>query len=418
MRIAYIVYAFPVLTETFILNQITGLIDRGHHVSIFCERPYPDPIYHSDIDKYDLLSHTIYYGTSTERLPANRFLRIIKALKIFLVHLNKKPLPLLKALNVFKFGRQASSLGIFYLTVPFLEHKLYEYDIAHCHFAPNGDLAAMLKYLGAFDGKIVTTLHGEIGYSRKKKYRKGYETLFEMGDLFLPMSNKERQNLVNLGCDPQKIMVHRMGVDLRKFPFPAGIPAHNRKVKLLTVGRLVEKKGVEYAIRAVAKVVPRYPGIEYKIGGDGPLSKDLQDLINHLNLNEKVKILGFQLQEEIIDLINDADLFLAPSVTSQDGDIEGIPVAIMEAMARGLPVLSTRHAGIPELVEDGKSGFLVAERDPDALAEKLVYLIQHQDFLPGMGSAGRDFIERHHDINKLNDQMVQMFQQLLDEKQL
>jgi colanic acid/amylovoran biosynthesis glycosyltransferase len=293
---------------------------------------------------------------------------------------------------------------------------LYEYDLAHCHFGPNGDLAVMMKYLGAFEGKIVTTLHGEIGYTRKKKYRKGYETLFEMGDLFLPMSNKERQNLVDSGCDPQKIRVHRMGVDLRKFPFSSKNFPHNRKIKLLTVGRLVEKKGVEYAIRAVAKIATRYPDIEYKIGGDGPLSKSLQDLINQLNLNEKVKILGFQLQEEIINLIKEADLFLAPSVTSKDGDIEGIPVVIMEAMAQGLPVLSTRHAGIPELVEDGKSGFLVPERDPDALAEKLEYLIQHQDLLPQMGSTGRDFIERNHNINKLNDQMIQMFQQLLCEK--
>lgn len=117
-------------------------------------------------------------------------------------------------------------------------------------------------------------------------------------------------------------------------------------------------------------------------------------------------------------MIKDSDLFLAPSVTSQDGDTEGIPVAIMEAMARGLPVLSTRHAGIPELVEDGKSGFLVPERDPDALAKKLAYLVQHQDLLPKMGRAGRNFIERHHDIEKLNDQMVQMFHQLLGDKVL
>jgi len=413
LRIAYILNAFPVLTETFILNQITGLIDRGHHVGIFCRRPYPDPIHHSDIEKYDLLSQTFYYRTGNKKLPANKLHRVVKALGIFLAHLNKKPLPLLKALNVFKFGRLASSLGIFYLAAPFLKNKIFEYDIAHCHFAPNGDLAVMLKHLGAFNGKIVTTLHGEVGYSGKKKYWKGYQSLFEMGDLFLPMSNKEKQNLVDLGCDSRKIRVHRMGVDTKKFDLTPYIPGQNRKIKLLTVGRLVEKKGVEYAIRAVAKVSTQYPDIEYNIGGDGPLTNDLQGLINQLHLNEKVKILGFQIQEEVVDLIKDSDLFIAPSVKSQDGDIEGIPVVIMEAMARGLPILSTRHAGIPELVEDGKSGFLVPERDPDALAEKLAYLVQHQDLWPRMRRAGRDFIERHHDVEKLNDRMVQMFHQLL-----
>jgi colanic acid/amylovoran biosynthesis glycosyltransferase len=238
-----------------------------------------------------------------------------------------------------------------------------------------------------------------------------------MGDLFLPMSNKEKQNLVDLGCDSRKIKVHRMGVDTKKFNFSPYIPRQNKKIKLLTVGRLVEKKGVEYAIRAVAKVTAQYPDIEYNIGGDGPLARNLQELINQLHLNEKVKILGFQLQEEVIELIKDSDLFMAPSVKSQDGDIEGIPVVIMEAMARGLPILSTRHAGIPELVEDGKSGYLVPERNSDELAEKLAYLVQHQDLWPKMGREGRDFIKRHHDIEKLNDQMVQMFQQLLSDQQ-
>jgi colanic acid/amylovoran biosynthesis glycosyltransferase len=204
LKIAFIVYAFPVITETFILNQITGLIDRGHQITIFCQRPYPDPIYHTDIDKYDLLKQTIYYGTSTEILPKNRFFRIIKALGIFIFHLNKRPLPLLRSLNIFKFGRHASSLGIFYLTVPFLENNLHEYDIAHCHFGPNGDMVTILKYLGAFSGKIVTTLHGEAGYTGQKKYWKGFDNLFENGNLFLPMSIKEKETLINMGCDPKK----------------------------------------------------------------------------------------------------------------------------------------------------------------------------------------------------------------------
>ncbi|MHC4183902.1 MAG: glycosyltransferase [Planctomycetota bacterium] len=204
-----------------------------------------------------------------------------------------------------------------------------------------------------------------------------------------------------------------MGVDTAKFPFSHSGKRHNAKAQLLTVARLVEKKGVEFAIRAVAEVITNYPHIEYKIAGDGPLANNLQALIDRLNINDKVTILGFQRQDQVANLMKNADLFLAPSVTSQDGDIEGIPVVIMEAMARGLPVLSTLHSGIPELVEDGKSGFLVQERDPMALAEKLTYLLQHQDLWSRMGAAGRDFIERNHNIDKLNDQLVQVFDQLL-----
>lgn len=416
MKIAIFLNHFPVLSETFVLNQITGLIDRGHHVKIFCKSPFTDPFHHSDVDKYHLLNHTFYYLTAANRLPANKFFRIIKAIGILLAHLYRKPLPLLKALNVFKFGRMASSLGMFYLTVPFLESDLHEFDIAFCHFAPNGDLAAMLKYLGVFRGKIVTVLHGEVGYTGEKKYKKGYEDLLMAGDLFLPMSNKEKQNLIKLGGDPQKIVVHKMGIDTGKFAFSSSKPGHNKKTRLLTVARLCEKKGLEYGIQAVAKVAKRHPDIEYNIAGDGPLKDDLQKLIDQLDIKDKVKTLGFQIQEEIVELFNDADVFLAPSVTSKDGDIEGIPVVIMEAMAQGLPVISTFHAGIPELVQHGISGFLVPERDPDALAEKLEYLVEHQEKWTEMGREGRSFVEHNHDIDQLNDQLEQMFYQLLDEK--
>jgi colanic acid/amylovoran biosynthesis glycosyltransferase len=413
MKIAFILTHFPVLSETFILNQITGLIDRGHNVKIFCKSPYTDPFHHSDVDRYNLLNHTFYYLTPDNRLPENKAFRIIKAVVILLAHLNRNPLPLLKALNIFEFGRMASSLGIFYLTAPFLKYNLNEFEIAFCHFAPNGDLAVMLKYLGAFNGKIVTVLHGEAGYTGEKKYKKGYERLLEAGDLFLPMSSKERQNLINLACAPRKIIVHKMGIDTGKFAFSSSKPEHNKKIRLLTVARLCEKKGLEYGIRAVAKIAKRHPDIEYNIAGDGPLKKELQDLINQLGVNEKVKILGFQIHDEIVKLFNDADIFLAPSVTSRDGDIEGIPVVIMEAMARGLPVLSTFHAGIPELVQDGISGFLVPERDSGALADKLEHLVEHQEKWTEMGREGRNFIEHNHDIDRLNDQLERMFYQLL-----
>jgi colanic acid/amylovoran biosynthesis glycosyltransferase len=304
-----------------------------------------------------------------------------------------------------------------------LERNINDYDIAHCHYLPNGDLAAILKTIGAFKGKIVTTLHGEASYKDEKggmvlkAFRShGFETLFESGDLFLPMSENEKQSLIKLGCDPNKIIVHRMGVDTNKFAFNPFKPGHRSKTRILSVGRLVEKKGLKYAIRAIAKVAKKYPGIEYKIVGDGPLRKDLQILIDQLRINSIVELLGSRPQEEIVMLLKEADLFLGPSVNSRDGDREGIPVVIMEAMALGLPVISTYHAGIPELVQNGISGFLVPERDTDALAERLKYLIEHQELWAQMGSAGRDFIEKYHDNDKLNYQLVSIFQQLLDSK--
>jgi colanic acid/amylovoran biosynthesis glycosyltransferase len=181
----------------------------------------------------------------------------------------------------------------------------------------------------------------------------------------------------------------------------------------VTIARLVEKKGVEYGIRAVAKLVRAKLSIEYHVIGDGPLREDLRQLIQELDANDTVKLLGWKQQQEVVEILNNAHIMLAPSVTSQDGDQEGIPVSLMEAMARGLPIVSTQHSGIPELIENGVSGFLVPEQDVDALAEKLGYLIEHPEVWPEMGRAGRVYVEKHYDINKLNNQLVEIYQKLL-----
>jgi colanic acid/amylovoran biosynthesis glycosyltransferase len=176
----------------------------------------------------------------------------------------------------------------------------------------------------------------------------------------------------------------------------------------------VEKKGIQYSVKAIARVVKKFPYIEYGIVGDGPLRGEIEDLINELELKRHVRMYGWMKQEEVIELLKQSHIFLAPSVTSKEGDQEGIPVALMEAMAQGLPVLSTDHSGIPELVQDGTSGFLVPERDVEALANKLEYLVEHPEIWPERGKAGRDYVKKHYDIHRLNDRLVEIFQSLLD----
>src|SRR5207253_10169038 len=131
--------------------------------------------------------------------------------------------------------------------------------------------------------------------------------------------------------------------------------------------RLVPKKGIEYAIRAVAKVVPQLAAdgrrVQYQIVGDGQLRDSLVQLTEQLGLDQSVTFLGWKTHAEVAALIAEADALLAPSITADDGDKEGNPVSIMEALAVGRPVFSTFHSAIPEIVRDGVNGFLVAERD-------------------------------------------------------
>ncbi|MGV2831203.1 glycosyltransferase [Myxosarcina sp. GI1(2024)] len=210
----------------------------------------------------------------------------------------------------------------------------------------------------------------------------------------------------------KKIIVHHMGINCDDFAFIPREPTADSSTKLVSVCRLVEKKGIEYAIRAVAKLARSRRNIEYNIVGDGELKPKLQELITELNIGDRIKLLGWKQKTEVIDLLNNSDLLLAPSVTARNGDREGIPVALMEAMAMGLPVISTLHSGIPELVEHGVSGFLVPERDSDAIAEKLEYFLEHPEVWTEMGKAGREIVTQNYNIDKLNNRLVEIYQDL------
>jgi colanic acid/amylovoran biosynthesis glycosyltransferase len=136
-------------------------------------------------------------------------------------------------------------------------------------------------------------------------------------------------------------------------------------------------------------------------------------MIDELDLGEQVKLVGPKSQEEVIALLQDAHLFVTPSVTAASGDQEGIPNVLKEAMAMGIPVVSTRHSGIPELVQDGVSGLLAPERDSEALAERLACLIDHPEKWAAMGRAGRQHVESEFDSDKLNKELVDLYLQVI-----
>jgi colanic acid/amylovoran biosynthesis glycosyltransferase len=317
----------------------------------------------------------------------------------------------MRSLNIFRYGREAVSLGVFFRILPFL--GAHRFDIAHCHFGPNGVLATFLREAGVLRGRIVTSFHGYDMTSFLRVEGEGvYDGLFQQGDLFLPISERWKERLIGMGCPPEKTEVHRMGIDLARCRC-RDRPADSPQVEVLSVARLVEKKGLEYGIRAVANLLTRGEDLRYSIVGDGPLREDLDRLIGDLGFADRMRILGWMDQEEVLDRMGRSHIFLAPSVTGPDGDQEGIPVVLMEAMALGLPVVSTHHSGIPELVKDGKTGFLVSERDPEGLAEKLLVLLQDPYAMRQMGLEGRLHIEGNYDIDGLNDRLVSHFERLL-----
>ena len=409
MKILFIVGQFPLLSETFILNQITGLIDRGHEVHIYATE-LSTGWQHDDFERYDLLRRTFF----CREIPGGRFSRYFAAFRLACMLGISDPEMLLNAIKALKHGHRFSSLMIFYDLNSIGGRQ--SYDIINCHFGYHGNRGMLLREIGVLHGKLVTTFHGfDITAGLKKAGSNVYDSLFKRGDLFLPISDRWRKRLIDLGCDETKIQVHRMGIDCHRFVFKPRFPKPDGSIKIATVARMVEKKGLEYGIRAFAGLKKKYGNVEYIIVGDGPLKPNLELLIKKLDVQNSVRILGPQDQNKVVEILDSSHLFMLPSVTASDGDQEGIPVVLMEAMAAGLPVISTIHSGIPELVEDGLSGFLVPEKDETALFERLKYLVANSHRWPEMGHHGRKIVEARYDINRLNDKLVKIYEQLLAE---
>ena len=408
MKIAFIVGGFPTLSETFILNQITELLDLGHDVEIFAQSNPKDKKVHPDVEKYRLMDRVHYFA-----MPQNKIKRILKAMFLIIKNFHKAPLKILKSLNVFKYGKTALSLKLLYLLIPFLDKK---FDILYCHFGTNGILGTYLKEIG-INGKLVTTFHGyDMSSFIISNGNNVYKKLFLNGDLFLPISDYWKKKLIRLGCNEKKIIVHRMGINLEKFKFSERRKQFGESIKILAMGRLVEKKGHEYTIQAIAKIIKKYKNLEYIIAGGGPFRSKLENLISELGIKSYIKFLGAVEQNEVLKLYQQAHIFILPSITASNGDQEGIPVVLMEAQATGLSIISTYHTGIPEVIVDGKSGFLVPEGDADALADRLEYLIEHPEIWPDMGRYGRKYVEEKYDIKKLNQQLVKIYQNLISGK--
>jgi colanic acid/amylovoran biosynthesis glycosyltransferase len=405
MKVAFIVRQFPVLSETFILNQITGLISRGHKVDIYSYPTVDIDKMHSDVEKYDLLKHTHYYLY----VPENYFWRLIKGLELLFRHFLKAPLLFMRSLNIFKYGKRAASLRLLYAIVPLLDTEAY--DIIHCQFGMYGIDAMIYRDIGAIKGKLITSFRGyDISWYVKERGKDVYKELFTKGDFFLANCEFFRHRAIKLGCDEKKIVVHGSGIDCSTFTFKTRYPHPDGKIRIATTGRLVEKKGIEYSIRAIAKLANIHPNIEYNIIGDGYLKEHLQQLIQELSVTQQVKLVGWKNQKEIIEILDKTHLFIAPSVTAEDGNQDAPVNTLKEAMAMGLPVIGTLHGGIPELVKDNISGFLVPERDADAISEKLDYLIKHPEVWQQMGSSGRAYVENHYDMNQLNDELVEIYE--------
>ncbi len=412
MRIAFLLNFFPRTSETFILNQIVGLIERGHTVDIFARYPDIDDPIHSDVKKYQLIERTHYLA-----IARGRNKRLLAGARIILKRDWSRFSHLLRHTSALQSGGPAKEL---FLEALFLEPSLKAstYDVIHCHFGTAGIFGQHLREIGIIKGPILTTFHGsDIGSYVAQNGAGVYANLFRRGKAMTCSSNFIRGKLISAGCDPAKIFLFKLGTDLTKFDFLERRIGSDGIIRLITVARLVEKKGLEYSIRAVANLVRQFPNLEYTIVGDGYLRGDLSLLIEQLNLQERVRLVGWKTQEEILQLLAESHIFVLASVLSSDGDFEGQGLVLQEAQAMGLPVICTNHNGFPDSIVNGQTGFLVPERDADALSLKLAELIGQPELWCSIGKKGRAFVEAEFDLGKRNDALVELYRGLAQRTQ-
>lgn len=409
LKIAFIVWRFPMLSESFILNQIAGLLERNHDVRIYALNGAPESSikHHPIVDRHkmrELAYLTPRFnkddnGTDLAMRLAERAASYPKAWqKLVQAYITKSHADDAKFLN-----RSSMLLG------------LPDYDIVHCQFGNLAPAVLRLRECGMLQGKLITIFRGQdISQWVEEKGKNVYDELFDKGDYFLANCEHFRKRAISLGCPADRIRVHGSGIDLERFTFRTRTLSTG-PVRIALTGRLVEKKGIEYAIRAVAALSQAGHRAELHIIGDGPLRQHLTTLTSELGAGEVIKFRGWCDQREVINILDQSHLFMAPSVTAASGDQDAPVNTLKEAMAMGLPVVATRHGGIPELVEHGVSGLLVPERDAEALEQALTKLLRRHEQWAEYGRAGRTAVERKYDIDTLNDSLVQLYQSLVDE---
>jgi len=288
-------------------------------------------------------------------------------------------------------------------------------SLIHAHYGVEGVYALPVKkkfslpLIVSFYGQDITRLPKFILYPPAwLNYWLYFDVLQREGDFFLAICDFLGQRLRERGFPEEKVRTHYVGVAIGE----NFLPVRREKI-ILTAGRLVEKKGTEYLIKAMSEIIKRNQEVKLLISGDGELRGHLESLAQILGVTRHVSFLGWQSREELFRLMKRSLIFVLPSVTAKDGDCEGLPTVILEAMARGMPVIGTYHAGIPEAVIEGETGFLVSERDYKELAERIEVLLADPYLAQKMGERGKELVEEKFNLFKQIKRLEEIYREFL-----
>ena len=374
MRIAHISTKFNRTSETFIYNLILGLEYAGTE------------------------NHVL--TTSRVNMSERPFVRV----RLLPLSLHQKA----------AFVIKKHCLGLYHFPLPpKLTRKTLQDirpDVILAHFGGTG--AAITPVAQDLGIPLVVVFHAFDLFMRQFR-RETYQALWQSGAQAVAVSEHGKQRLLELGCPADRLRIIHCGVDPSRFAWADRPTPRTSVFHLVSIGRLVEKKGFDDLLRAIARVRLRltHP-IRVDIFGTGPLKHHLVKLARTLGVEDSVTFKGSVACEDVPRLLREYDAFVLPSRIARNGDTEGIPITILEAQATGLPVIASLHAGIPEGIPPANREWLVREGDPQDLADKLFSLATHPERWPSISRSGKDWITSHFSLNNEVNAYLRLFKEL------
>lgn len=250
-----------------------------------------------------------------------------------------------------------------------------------------------------------------------EEFRKGMQAVLKSATLVLARSEALLNDLVALGCSREKLRLNRTCIPTDAIPFSQREVPENGEWVIVQACRLMEKKGLKTSLEAFKQVRDAHPAAKFVICGSGPLEEELKARVQELGLVDAVEFHPHLDHDKLFQIYSSAHIFLHPSETPESGDQEGVPNALLEGMAAGLPFVSTHHGGIPEVLTDGEGGHLVPEKEPDEVAAALLKLMEGGEHYQACSRKAREVIESKFSIQecvgnleKIYSEAIQLYQ--------
>lgn len=412
LKIAVVVGAFPVVSQTFIVNQVNSLIDAGHEVNLYAYKKRETESIHESLKKHDLLKKVIYLKKKNPKHIWRYFEFVIWTFQnLFKIKWKRY----FKTLNVFKYGKRAYFLSNFFATRWSLIED--DFDIIHIHFAHNAILMSYLKSIGLFSRKtkLITTLHGyDLVPNKSEFYKDAYSNVFEQTSVFTVNSLYLKQQLQRLQPKLNTIKVLPVGLDTTYFTRTEPRLESNF-FDIVFCGRLIELKGPEIAINIVDALLKKgHAKVRLKMIGNGPLYSYLDEIIKRKKLENHVFLKGEQTQELIKKELEGSDVLIMPGIPDpKSGQEEAQGLVIQEAQAMELPVVVSNIGGMKYGLISGETGFVVDSNHVNSFVNAIEVLIFDEKLKVSMGKKGAHFVKENFDNSVLTQRLFELYNQAI-----